>query len=276
MIRKAQRAKDALEKRGCKIIKIPNTGDQAAWHKDHSGTKKGHNLIVVSPGTDCTLTDECRSCRQILNAYIAAGGEEVPTTAITTHLCSPFRWSPTNVAVGLEGDLGHANIPEEFIISVGGVMYDCRRRHNFVVTTKRPNRLFRQFYHREMLNVFFGVSVGIVKSAWRLDELFKLPGGSRKVLFAAPLIEDISKSIPMDYLRGIDWLIITPEKGGDGWEAQPCPEEWLLNLIWRAREANPDLPIFLDTPHRYDRVMDLLGDYRERPAQLCGLPPAYD
>jgi protein gp37 len=82
---------------------------------------------------------------------------------------------------------------------------------DFLVLTKRAERVARNLpadWGAGWPNVWLGVSVGIMKSAWRVDYLRKIPAAVH-FISAEPLLESLN-DLNID---GIEWLIAGGESG---------------------------------------------------------------
>ena len=93
-------------------------------------------------------------------------------------LAVPEKWRKSRkIFVNSMSDLFHADVPEEFIRKVWGVM-KATPRHDYQLLTKRPERM-RQLLSRpefEVLpNVWVGTSVESQGVAHRIDELRATP-----------------------------------------------------------------------------------------------------
>ena len=82
---------------------------------------------------------------------------------------------------------------------------------DFLVLTKRADRIAQHLpedWGQGYPNVWLGVSIGVMKTAWRADELRKAPAVVR-FISAEPLLESLGA---LD-LTGIHWLISGGESG---------------------------------------------------------------
>ena len=172
------------------------------------------------------------------------------------------RKSPRTMFVNSLSDTFHADVPDEFIAAMFGVM-SAVPRHTFQVLTKRADRLPRWFewvasrphespfavcvsaamdaiepdpprrFDNEwwgdldgewpLLNVQVGVSVENKKHGIpRIDHLRRVPAAVR-FLSVEPLLEDLGA---VD-LTGIHWVIVGAESGHG---ARPMHEDWVRSL----------------------------------------------
>ena len=241
---------------------LVNTGDQAGWLKNHDNCTQGERLETAAPGWDCPRGPGCDLCftRAMMLISKRDGVEMSKVRPLPECLLKPSGWKKRkNVFFSPTGDLFHDNIPKEYVHEVLSMFGDYPQ-HNFIGTTKRPHNLHWISEFTELRNVYVGVSVEAQKYLSRVDALLELPNNFYKILFLAPMIThiDLSKRI----LQGVDWIICTPERGGQGRVPRPCKEEWLKDLIKQIKSFDPNLPLFLDMPYQEKRV-DRIGKYTE-------------
>jgi protein gp37 len=82
---------------------------------------------------------------------------------------------------------------------------------DFLILTKRANRIVSCLppdWGQGYPNVWLGVSIGMMKTAWRADKLRQIPAGIR-FISAEPLLESLA-GLNLD---GIHWLIAGGESG---------------------------------------------------------------
>jgi protein gp37 len=155
----------------------------------------------------------------------------------------PLRWKrPRRVFVDSMSDLFHEAVPLEFIARVLSVMYRARR-HEFIVLTKRPERMraYMESFGQadktaEMFrNVILGVSVEDQASADARIPLLLATPAARRIVSAEPLLG------PVD-LRG--WMHIAWQCSGcrgyfpDPWQ-ETCPACGRTNYWCGSHEFNP-------------------------------------
>ncbi len=135
----------------------------------------------------------------------------------------PSRWRQGRlIFVNSMSDLFHARVPRSFIEQVFNVMAETPR-HTYQVLTKRPRRAARLAEELPWpSNVWLGVSVEDTSTAWRIDELRKVPAAVRFVS-AEPLLGPL----PHTDLHRIDWLIAGGESGSGYRELR---KEWVTDL----------------------------------------------
>ena len=103
--------------------------------------------------------------------------------------------------------------------------------HNFLVLTKRPNRLgvflrdYNQIWAICSCNIWIGVTCENQKWAdIRIPLLEQIPAETRFVSFEPVLEEMVVQT------RGIDWAIIGCESGP---KRRLCELEWIRNLVYQ-------------------------------------------
>jgi protein gp37 len=245
---------------------IVNTGQQATWLKNPDGITQGPGWPLVTCGPGCNVSEGCQLCLwEAEKALAKKEGRKLPKVrALVENLDHPFRWKkPKNVFVCPQGDIFHKNIPRDFILQALDVMKRCPQ-HNFIMPTKRDYRLKELKGVRGIGNVYVGVSVESQEYMYRAEALLGLPKGFRKVLFVAPMLTPVV--VPWEVLRVLDWVICSPERGGEGRTPRPCPEEWQMDLIRQVKSY--DLPFFLDVKFQEERVFRMGGKFMEVPAAL--------
>ena len=192
-----------------------------------------------NPTTGCDrISAGCDNCYALTLAkrlqamgnlkYQTAGDPRTsgPGFGIAVHpkaLDLPRRWrEPRTVFVNSMSDLFHARVSAEYIKQVFEVMQETPR-HTYQLLTKRPQRLARLAHELPWpSNVWMGVTVENQATAWRLDELRRVPSAVRFVS-AEPLLE----ALPDLDLDGIDWLIAGGESGA---RHRPVEAAWLTDL----------------------------------------------
>jgi protein gp37 len=134
-------------------------------------------------------------------------------------------------------------------------------RHTYQILTKRIERvppawaLFRP-------NIWLGVSVENRAAKYRIDALREIKAPLR-FLSIEPLIEDIGE---LD-LRGIGWVIVGGESGGN---ARWCDVDWARSVIRQCKASG--VPCFVkqlgSTPLGWPLRDRKGGDWNEWPADL--------
>lgn len=132
----------------------------------------------------------------------------------------PIRWrKPRRIFVNSMSDLFHADVPDDFIVSVFDTMARANQ-HIYQVLTKRPRRLAKLANALPWPDhIWIGVSIESNDVAWRADFLRQVPAAIR-FISAEPLIG------PIDRLRldGIHWVITGGESGVGH---RPCNPDWV-------------------------------------------------
>lgn len=221
-----------------------------------------------NPVTGCDkVSPGCDHCYAEGIAHRFAGTPQFPNgfgvTLRPERLGEPLRWrKPRRVFVNSMSDLFHADVPDEFIAKVFGVMAHAEQ-HTFQVLTKRPGRmrsLLRSDAFREL--VFKSVDVGlpdVMGDAWpipnvwlgvsaedqkwadvRIPVLLDTPAAVRFVS-AEPLLGPIDMQVwleddPEKYdVPALDWVIVGGESGRG---ARPMHPDWARSLRDQCVEAS--------------------------------------
>lgn len=185
-----------------------------------------------NPMTGCSkVSPGCRSCYSERIAHRFAGTKAYPNGfAVTLHperLGEPGKLKApagTKIFVCDMGDLFHEEVPDDFILSVMGVIVSTPHLI-FQVLTKRSKRMKEFFFKLEPIpfpNLWLGVSVENQKTLHRIDDLVATPAAVRFVSFE-PLLEDPG----LVSWRGIGWAIVGGESGPG---ARPMNPDWALSL----------------------------------------------
>lgn len=108
---------------------------------------------------------------------------------------------------------------------------------DWLLLTKRPENIIRMIPDdwklKKRHNVWFGTSVGVNATKWRIDELKKARDYA-EILFLScePLLEEISIK---DQLNGIDWVIAGGESGT---KKRPFDADWARVLRDECKSMN--------------------------------------
>lgn len=110
--------------------------------------RPGRRGRVWNPTSGCTpASDGCTNCYASRMSKRLAGRCGYPADdpfRVTLHpdkLDQPLHWTAlSDVFVDSMGDLFHADVPDEYIAAVFGVMAACPE-HTFMILTKRPDRM---------------------------------------------------------------------------------------------------------------------------------------
>jgi protein gp37 len=142
----------------------------------------------------------------------------------------PLRWAePRMIFVNSMSDLFHADVPDEFVLSIFEVMLTARW-HIYQVLTKRPARAARFWQcYRSTLgrrripeHIWIGTSVEDEDVLYRVRHLTSVNAAIR-FLSCEPLLGPL----PSLDLDGVHWVIGGGESGAD---ARPVDPSWALQL----------------------------------------------
>lgn len=177
------------------------------------------------------------------------GGSEARWTGkiavVESAMDQPLRWRrPRRIFVNSMSDLFHDGVPDEVIDRVFRVM-SMARHHTFQVLTKRPERMRRYLtsgtvegrisYQGRAIwplpNVWLGVSVEDQRTAdERIPILLDTPAAVPWIS-AEPLIGplDLTRYFfsPLDFIRGLGWVVVGGESGPG---ARPMHPDWARSL----------------------------------------------
>lgn len=149
---------------------------------------------------------------------------------------------------------------DEWRTKAWGVIRNCPSV-DFLVLTKRAERMARHLpadWGDGWPNVWLGVSVGVMATAWRADYLRKIPAAVR-FISAEPLLESL-ENLELD---GIHWLIAGGESGEN---FRDMRKQWAVEL--RDKCASSGTTFFFKQGSSYRSGVDanLLGRvYHEWP-----------
>jgi protein gp37 len=191
----------------------------------------------ISVGCDnCYALSLAKRLKAMGNAKYQTDGDprtSGPGFGVAVHpdsLDLPRSWrKPRVVFVNSMSDLFHARVPDVFVKDVFRVMRETPH-HTYQLLTKRPKRLARMADQLPWPgNVWMGVTVENLETAWRLDELRKVPAAVR-FCSAEPLLD----GLPDLDLDGIDWLIAGGESGKGFRQVEA---DWIRDLRHQCLEA---------------------------------------
>jgi protein gp37 len=191
----------------------------------------------ISVGCDnCYALTLAKRLKAMGNAKYQTDGDprtSGPGFGVAVHpdsLDLPRSWrKPRVVFVNSMSDLFHARVPDVFVKDVFRVMRETPH-HTYQLLTKRPKRLARMADQLPWPgNVWMGVTVENLETAWRLDELRKVPAAVR-FCSAEPLLD----GLPDLDLDGIDWLIAGGESGKGFRQVEA---DWIRDLRDQCLEA---------------------------------------
>ena len=125
---------------------------------------------------------------------------------------------------------------------------------DFLVLTKRADRIAECLpadWSNGYQNVWLGVSVGVMETAWRVDELRKIPAVVH-FISAEPMLESLAD---LD-LTGIQWLIAGGESGENYRRMQKA---WAEELRRKCEAANVTFFFKQSAAYESGARPDLLG-----------------
>lgn len=165
----------------------------------------------------------------------ASSGPGFDLTLHRSSLEQPKRWrSPRLVFVNSMSDLFHARVPYEYVRDVFDVIRETPQ-HTYQVLTKRSLHMLRMSHRLDWpSNLWMGVSVENIESAYRISHLVQTPAAV-KFLSCEPLLGPL---IGLD-LTDIDWVIAGGESGIG---ARPVHIDWARNI--RDTAVAAEVPFF--------------------------------
>lgn len=148
-------------------------------------------------------------------------------------LDAPFKWGRNRrIFVNSMSDLFHEDIPFSFIEKVFETMVEADF-HTFQILTKRSDRLLELADDLPWPeNVWMGVTIENMDTAYRLDNLKQTPARI-KFLSCEPLLGPIN-GIGLD---AVDWVIVGGESGP---RAREMKKEWVVDLRDRCNKKGID------------------------------------
>jgi protein gp37 len=158
------------------------------------------------------------------------------TEPVCLDLKGPFGSKP-KIFICSMGDMFSEGVEAAWVNDILGMVQYCTRL-NFLVLTKRPDRILELVHSTIPQNLWLGVSVTCQEDAWRIEELKRVLPVSHKFVSFEPLHGPITAADP----GGIEWVIVGAETGNR--KSKILPElEWIIDLVESAEKA--DVPVFL-------------------------------
>ena len=202
-----------------------------------------------NPITGCTkISEGCANCyaeRMAKRLGGRCGYDKDHPFGITVHnvkkWLEPFKWNySSNVFVCSMGDLFHEDVPEskiDMVFSIAAVL----PQHNFLILTKRPERMFE----------YFSQSEGNLRTKWEYSTRL-ITGTSDAYNLKKKIIKNFTYDLPPKNI----WLGVTVENQA------------------RAEER---IPFLLKTPaaHRFISVEPMLGDIDLESWEESGCPSEF-
>jgi protein gp37 len=143
-------------------------------------------------------------------------------------LGDPLRWAtPRMIFVNSMSDLFHADVPDDYIVSVARVM-TAANWHTYQVLTKRAERMQSLLkgklrFAAEQNHIWWGVSVENRRHGLPRVNLLRQSPAQVRFLSIEPLLEHLG---PFS-LKGMNWVIVGGESGPG---ARPMDAGWVRNI----------------------------------------------
>lgn len=240
-----------------------------------------------NPASGCSLVSEgCLHCYARRTAQRLRGRYGYPLDdpfRVTLHpdrLDHPLHWrKPRRVLVCSMGDLFHPEVPADFIVKVFEVMQEAKR-HNFLVLTKRPQRMVDVLFGEEggfylgggdwVRNIWLGVTAeNQARAEERIPPLLETWWG-HSWLSAEPLLGpiDLRAFLPAPYLgqprsrwsglragtERLYWVVAGCETGPD---RRPADADWFRDLARQCEDAA--VPLYIKQRDIGGKVVHLPG-----------------
>jgi protein gp37 len=180
------------------------------------------------------------------------------TEPVYLDLKGPFGSKP-KIFISSMGDMFSEGVEAVWVNDILGMVQYCTRL-NFLVLTKRPDRILELVHSTIPRNLWLGVSVTCQEDAWRIDMLRRELPVSHKFVSFEPLHGPITTD-----LQGIEWAIVGGETGNR--KGKILPElEWICNLLDIARASN--IPVFLKNNIRTETAYHFGQEFQQFPEDL--------
>lgn len=150
------------------------------------------------------------------------------TAFVPSELEKPYRWKkPKAIFISSMGDLFHESVPFGWIDRVWQMIFELPR-HNFIILTKRPERmkLYIQDERLALPNIAIGVSVEDQATAnERIPVLLKTPAAKRFISYEPAIGPvDFSRFMQCDHAACNDY-------GPGPCDPSPCPSRPIAGII---------------------------------------------
>lgn len=214
-----------------------------------------HSTVGCDSCYACTMANRMGGKGQHFEG-LAEGGRWTGKVNFYPHmLLKPWKWfKPRQIFVCSMGDLFYEGVSVEQIDRVFGVIAACSanevRGHNFLILTKRPERLREYFGQHRVVNRWMDCAFDLIKdeesflfrdvkfefplnNVWigtstenqehfdkRVPEIMKTPA-VKKFVSIEPMLG------PIRIFHGVDWVIAGGESSPS---ARPCHPEWVRGL----------------------------------------------
>lgn len=210
------------------------------------------------------------------------------TELVNSALAKPLSWKNKRmIFICSMSDLFYEKTPFEWIDSIFSIMSDLDQ-HIYVILTKRPEvvleffcwKILRSgFNWRPKDNIWFGVTAENQHQAnKRIPILLKIPAAKRFVSIE-PMLgpvdierwlkdnewEDLLKSVKVNPIHGLDWVICGGESGP---KARPMHPDWVRSVRDQCKEANA--PFFFKQWGAYAEKMMYGPECKKGPVGIDG------
>jgi len=205
--------------------------------------------LTWNPMSGCTkISPECAYCYAHQLAEQRRGTLAFPNgfdLTIRPHkLAEPAKLkSPSLIFTNSMSDPGLEEVTDDYRDRILDAM-EASPQHRYQVLTKRPEevRAYLTRRGRKMpASVWMGVTVGVARAAWRLDELRLIEGPVLRFVSLEPLLEPLTLD-----LSGLDWAITGGESGTHASQPEVLARRFLVRpgskgeKRWVPREDRAD------------------------------------
>ena len=223
-----------------------------------------HGCSAISPGCDNCWAKA--TSKRLAGMGMWGYPKENPfaVTCCPWKLDEPLKVKkPSRIGVSFMGDLFHEDVPDEFISEVFDVMGRQATQHQYIVLTKRSDRM------KDWTNKVFGENdpypniIGMVtaenqdQADKRIPDLLQSRFAIRGVSIE-PMLGPISfrwaswqpykpgqeATHHLEGLKRLDWVIVGAESGA---RARYCDPKWMINIVDQCKSA--EVPVFVKQVH---------------------------